>query len=68
MKSDCESSDHYWRFNFSTIPNKAICGRCHIKSTLDLRTLEWESVDEFEGEKRTDKELSKTWVYVKGNY
>ena len=51
-----------WKFNFPSIPNKAICKICHAKAELDLHTLEWMPIGVFKNEKRTDKELAKQWV------
>lgn len=58
----CEVLDHDWRYNFPSIPNKAICKRCKSKIKLDLHLLVWNEVNEFEGEKRTDDELIEKWV------
>jgi hypothetical protein len=59
----CRFFGHKWRYNFpiSSIPNKAICEKCYAKSKLNLRTLDWEVVADFENEKRTDKELAGKW-------
>jgi len=59
----CRFFGHRWRYNFpiSSMPNKAICDRCFAKSKLNLRSLDWEVVSEFEGEKRTDKQLADKW-------
>lgn len=59
----CYIFNHKWKFNFKSLPNKAICSRCKIKAELNLYTLEWESIDKFEGEKRSDEELCRTWTY-----
>jgi hypothetical protein len=58
----CRVFGHKWRYNFPSLPNKAICARCKAKEKLDLHTLEWESVKIFEGEKRTDRELCRVWI------
>lgn len=53
---------HKWRYNFSIPPNKCICSRCKRKMQLDLYLLEWNHVDLFENETRSDKELINKWV------
>ena len=58
----CRIFGHKWKYNFPSLPNKAICTRCKAKEKLDLYTLEWESIKTFEGEKRTDEELCRAWV------
>jgi hypothetical protein len=58
----CRVFGHKWKYNFPSLPNKAICTRCKSKAKLDLHTLDWESVKTFEEEKRTDKELCRVWV------
>ena len=65
MINKCYFLGHRWLYNFSTIPNKAICNRCFIKTKLNLKSLEWEKVPNFEGEKRTDKQLVNDWVNPK---
>ena len=52
-------------YNFSTMPNKCICKRCHLKFMFNLNSLEWEPIDVFENETRTDEQLIKTWVKTK---
>lgn len=37
----CRLFGHEWRYNFKSLPNKAICERCKSKSKLNLRSLEW---------------------------
>lgn len=54
---------HKWKYNFPSLPNKAICTRCKAKAKLDLHTLDWKSVKTFEGEKRTDDELCRAWGF-----
>jgi hypothetical protein len=58
----CRFFGHKWKYNFPSIPNKAMCTRCKCKAVLDLKKLEWNNVDAFIGEKRTDKELARDWV------
>lgn len=58
----CRFFGHRWKYNFPSIPNKAMCIRCKCKAVLDLKKLEWNSVDAFTGEKRTDKEIVRDWV------
>lgn len=58
----CKIFGHKWKYNFPSLPNKAICSRCKIKAELNLRTLEWYNVNSFEGVKRSDEELCKKWV------
>jgi hypothetical protein len=62
-KRDCSTYKvgHLLRYNFSTLPNKAICKRCKQKFILNLQKLEWEEVKEFIGENRTDEELIIQW-------
>jgi len=60
-KLKCKVFGHEWRYNFSTMPNKTICANCKIKAKFDLRGLEWNPIDTFEGEKRTDEELIAEW-------
>lgn len=50
------------RYNFPSIPNKFICAKCFKKGKLDLKNLDWNLVNEFQGEKRTDEELVNHWV------
>ncbi len=59
----CRFFGHKWRYNFpiSSMPNKAICKKCYIKSKLNLRTLDWEVVSDFGNETRTDRELADKW-------
>jgi hypothetical protein len=59
----CRLFGHKWRYNFpiSSIPNKAICKRCYSKSSLNLNSLDWEIISDFENEKRTDKEIATKW-------
>ena len=57
----CRFFGHRWRYNFPSIPNKAICEKCYAKSKLNLKTLDWEVVSDFENEKRTNKELADKW-------
>ena len=62
MKFLCVIFDHSWYYNFSSLPNKRICGRCGKRQALNLRTLNWtESFDD----SRTDKELKKAWIREK---
>ncbi|PIZ51128.1 hypothetical protein COY27_04755 [Candidatus Woesearchaeota archaeon CG_4_10_14_0_2_um_filter_33_13] len=60
---NCEFLGCDWRYNFpiSSIPNKAICTKCFSKHKLNLSNLVWEKIEEFDGEKRTDKELATNW-------
>ena len=58
----CKVMGHKFKYNFPSLPNKAICEGCKLKMKLDLNTLEWENVEEFEGEKRSDEELCNEWV------
>jgi ABC-type transport system involved in Fe-S cluster assembly fused permease/ATPase subunit len=57
----CYTFGHRWKFNFKSIPNKAICSVCKSKSKLNLSTLNWEEVKDFGNDYRTDKELIETW-------
>ncbi len=58
----CRFFGHKWKYNFPSIPNKAMCTRCKCKSVLNLKTLEWISVKNFDKEKRTDEQLVRDWV------
>lgn len=64
-KAKCDFFGHDWRYNFPSIPNRAICVRCKCKSELNLHKLEWEPVDKFtfteKYDTKTDKELIKKW-------
>lgn len=64
VKADyiCRITGHNWKYNFASIPDKAICNRCYAKIKFDLHDLCWKKVECFEGEKRTDKELCRAWV------
>lgn len=57
----CFIIGHKWRFNFSSVPNKAICVRCKKKIMYNYKTFAWEKVKMFGNETRTDKELIKKW-------
>lgn len=58
----CKLFGHKWRYNFKSMPSKAICERCHCKSKLNIYNLEWEEVDGFLGESRTCSELVEQWI------
>lgn len=55
--------EHDWRYNFPSMPNRAICTRCNAKAELNLRTLDWEPVEKFsfKDDTRTDNDLIKAW-------
>jgi len=55
----CEECD--FRFNFPSIPNKCICVKCKNKFVLNLHTLEWEPVEHFDAESRSDEVLINIW-------
>lgn len=59
----CYFFKHKWVYNFplQSMPNKAICKRCYIKSRLNLTTLDWFIVEKFDEEDRTDEELTDKW-------
>ena len=59
----CWYHGHKWGFNFSVLPNKGICHRCHKKIRMDLKTLEWDYVKDFPEGNRTDEELIRDWKY-----
>lgn len=63
MSIRCKIFGHKWKYNFpiSSFPNKSICKRCNKKARLDLGTLEWVEVVQFDKETRTDSELIKKW-------
>jgi len=50
-----------WKYNFKSLPNKAICNRCNSKSILNLHTLEWEKTLSFGTHLGTDEEIKKRW-------
>ena len=64
----CKLFGHKFRYNFATLPNKCICGRCHQKWKADYSKDNliwgelWNKVDSFEGETRSDEELIEKWV------
>jgi len=58
----CRIFGHKWRYNFKSMPSKAICSECCIKSKFNIYTLEWESVEHFEGDDRPDWLLIKKWT------
>ena len=64
-KLKCKIFGHKWLFNFSTMPNKCICSCCRIKAKFNLYTLEWENIDKFYDENRTDEVLIEKWVINK---
>ena len=59
----CRFFGHRLKYNFPilSMPNKAICKKCYAKYKLNLITLDWEVVSDFENETRTDKELVDKW-------
>ncbi|MFE3869513.1 hypothetical protein ACFX5E_15720 [Flavobacterium sp. LS2P90] len=63
MNIICKIWDCKYVYNFSSIPNRAICVRCKRKLELNLRTLEWELVEKFNTtyDLGTDDELIKRW-------
>jgi len=59
----CYFLNHHWVYNspISSIPNKAMFKRCYVKSKLNLTTLDWYIVENFDGENRTNQELADNW-------
>jgi len=59
----CKIFGHRMRFNFPSLPSKAICERCHRKWIwmVKLGPDSWKEVDKFPGENRTDEELCEKW-------
>lgn len=57
----CKYFGHKWMYNFTSLPSKAICRRCKCKSRFDIKELEWNVVDDFAGDKRTDEQLIEIW-------
>lgn len=57
----CKIFRHNFKYNFPSLPNKCICHRCYIKLSLNLRTLEWEEITEFNKDLGTDRELTNRW-------
>ena len=66
MNLKCRIFGHKRKYNFSTMPNKCICVRCKTKWkwNLDMHS-DWEKVESFKGETRTDQELINKWVDMK---
>jgi len=62
QKWSCEKYHHKWKYNFASMPSKAICSECKIKNRFNLHDLEWFEVETFENETRTDDELIKQWI------
>jgi len=62
MNLECK---HKLLYNFSTLPNKAICKKCKKKYALNLHKLDWEETLYFENETRSDEELIKKWAHTK---
>lgn len=62
----CKIFGHRVKYNFTYMPSKAICERCHKKwiATGSLMNI-WKEVEAFENDKRTDKELINKWCYAK---
>jgi len=62
----CKAFGHKWRYNFSWMPSKCICERCKTKAIFifskKILESDWQNVDSFEGENRTDKELINKWT------
>ena len=58
----CKIFGHKWLYNFKTMPSKAICSRCKCKAKENFRYAEWEYVDNFGEDKRSDAELISKWV------
>lgn len=58
----CLIFGHDWRYNFKSMPSKAICKRCYCRAEFRVKTLEWEEVKQFDGETRPCLELIKKWV------
>lgn len=61
-KVRCRIFGHKWRYNFKSMPSKAICSECEQKSRLNYSTMNWDLVNKFIGETRSNSELIKKWV------
>ena len=63
MSKKCKNSGCEFVYNFTSIPNKAICKNCRQKIELNLKTLLWEYVERFNTtyDLGTDDELVKRW-------
>lgn len=60
----CKIFGHKPKYNFTWMPTKAICARCHKKWIAKGSLLNhWIEVDEFDGETRTDEELINKWGF-----
>ena len=60
-KIKCYIFGHKFRYNFPSLPNKAICVNCKEKKKLNLHALKWHKVKLFPNEKRSDSELCFMW-------
>lgn len=68
----CWLFGHKYKYNFKSLPSKAICSRCKTKwyfpygeTGISLLETEWIETDKFTftpGCERTDEELIKQWV------
>ena len=66
MRCLCVIEDHDYLYNFTSLPLKCICRRCHQKWKADfsgdlIHGEIWKPVDAFENDNRTDEELIKAW-------
>jgi hypothetical protein len=58
----CKIFGHQFRYNFTWMPSKAICKRCHKKWIATGSLLnKWEQVDYFDNDTRSDVELTMKW-------
>ena len=66
MRSICAIEGHQYLYDFTSMPSKRICIRCHLKWRADysgdlIHGEIWHEVDAFEGDERTDEEIIKAW-------
>lgn len=62
----CKIFGHKYRYNFTWMPSKCICARCHKKWHITGNLMDdWVEVDEFnDNYNRSDEELIKVWYKV----
>ena len=66
MSTICAIEGHDNLYNFTSLPSKCICRRCHQKWKADysgdlIHGEIWKPVDAFENDNRIDEELIKAW-------
>jgi hypothetical protein len=58
----CKIFGHVFLYNFSRMPNKRICKRCHKKEMWTKIAFVWDATFK---EERSDEELIKKWHKIK---